>query len=96
MTAAGLTGTSWQGLVKTAQVSVADYLAELEKMVTAQTNWASNMMILAGRVSGTTLAELAKLGPSGAPLVANLVNASDAELARLETAFAARGENATA
>lgn len=76
-------------------VSVDEYLAQLERMVEAQSNWETNMLLLSGRVSEGTLDELAKLGPEGAPLVADLVNASDEELARLEEAFSQRALDAT-
>jgi hypothetical protein len=46
-------------------------------------------------VSADTLAELARMGPEGAPLIAELVNASDKELAQLERDFEARSTAAT-
>src|SRR5690606_11462480 len=73
---------------------VAGYLDELQKMVDAQNAWETNMILLSGRVSQGTLDELARMGPEGAPLVAELVNASDEELARMETLFAERSQGA--
>jgi len=86
---------SWEDFTAAVVVSVAGYLAELEKQVAAQTNWQANMLALSARVSQGTLDELARMGPEGAPLVAALVGASDQELARLETVFTARSQEAT-
>lgn len=83
---------SWEDYVKDVKVSIGEYLKELEKQVEAQQNWQENMLTLAGRVSAGTLDELAKLGPEGAPLVQELVDASDEELARFEELMGARSE----
>lgn len=83
---------SWEDYVKDVKVSIDEYLKELERQVKAQQNWQKNMLTLAGRVSAGTLDELAKLGPEGAPLVAELVDASDEELARFEELMGARAE----
>ncbi|MGW6006210.1 hypothetical protein ACWFNS_04725 [Oerskovia enterophila] len=65
--------------------SVDTWLAKLEEQQLAMSTWADNMAILAQRgVTEGVLLELAKLGPEGAPMIAQLVNASDTELARLE------------
>lgn len=76
-------------------LSVDAYLEDLRRQVEAQTNWEGNMILLAGRVSQATLDELARMGPEGAPLVAELVNASDAELQELEGLFGQRGAEGT-
>ena len=81
---------TWEQYVGKVAVSVDEYLAELERMVRDQEAWAGNMTVLAGRVSTSTLDELARMGPEGAPLVAKLVDASDAELARMEELFGRR------
>lgn len=86
---------SWEDYADAVSVSVKEYLGELEKQVQAQQDWSTNMLLLSSRVSEGTLDKLARMGPEGAPLVAELVNASDAELAKLETLFAARTEGAT-
>jgi hypothetical protein len=85
---------SWEDYAGSVAVSIGEYLGELEKQVQAQVKWSSNMLQLSSRVSEGTLDELAKMGPEGAPLVAELVDASDAELARLEAVFAARSSAA--
>jgi len=86
---------SWEDYVGVVTVSVDEYLAQLRRQVEDTTNWQTNMLRLAGRVSQGTLDELGRMGPEGAPLVAQLVNASDAELREMETLFATRSENAT-
>jgi TP901 family phage tail tape measure protein len=86
---------SWEDYYDGFSVGLDDYLAELQTMVDNQNNWESNMVSLAGKVSEGTLEELRKMGPEGAPLVADLVNASSDELARLETLFAEQAGNAT-
>jgi TP901 family phage tail tape measure protein len=85
---------SWEDYVDDVSVSVEEYLTKLEEQVAAQDAWQANMLTLAGRVSQGTIDELARMGPEGAPLVAELVNASDTELARLETVFGQRSSNA--
>jgi TP901 family phage tail tape measure protein len=86
---------SWEDYVSVVTVSVSEYLGELERQVEAQEKHADNMMLLAGRVSQGTLDELARMGPEGAPLVAELVNASDKELEQLDDLFGRRTSEAT-
>lgn len=75
---------SWEDYAKDVAVSVDEYLAELERQILAQEEWATNLAALAERgVNEGVLQNLARLGPEGAPLVADLVNASDQELRRL-------------
>lgn len=85
---------SWEDFTANHKFSLDEYLTHLEAMVTAQTNWESNMTSLVGRVSEGTLTELAKLGPEAAPLVAALADASAPELARFEESFAHAGSTA--
>lgn len=91
----GAATKSWEDFVGDVHVSFDEYLKMLEKQVTDQTNWQTNMLLLAGRVSEGTLSELARMGPEGAPLVADLVNRSDAELGKMDGLFAARSKEAT-
>lgn len=83
---------SWEDYIGDVTLSIDEYLTELQRQVEAQQNWQENMLTLAGRVSAGTLDELAKLGPEGAPLVQELVDASDEELARFEELMGARSE----
>ncbi|WP_372728977.1 phage tail tape measure protein [Nocardioides sp.] len=93
--AAGAGADSWRDFVVDTGFSFDEYMARLEEQVTAQANWQTNMLILAGRVSEGTLAELSRMGPEGAPLVADLVNRSDAELDRFDDITAMRSREAT-
>ncbi|WP_308491019.1 tape measure protein [Microbacterium terrisoli] len=86
---------SWEDFYDGSSVSIDKWIKVLQGQVAAQANWQTNMTKLAGRVSEDTLTELAKLGPKGAPLVAQLVNASDAELAKLDSVTKQRSEQAT-
>lgn len=89
------TEDAWQDFYDGVTVSMQDYLAALEEQVVAQQDWEKNMLLLSGRVSQGVIDQLARLGPEGAPLVADLVNASDDELARLETVYGQRSADAT-
>lgn len=71
---------SWEDLVGDVEVSIDDFLAELDRQIEAQANWHQNMAILSSRVSDEMIAELARLGPEGAPLVQALVDASEEKL----------------
>jgi TP901 family phage tail tape measure protein len=92
---AGKTGDSWTDFVDQFPITVAAYLDQLQAMVDAQNNWEANMTYLSGKVSADTLTALAELGPKGAPLVAALVDASDAELAKLDDLMTERSDEAT-
>jgi hypothetical protein len=76
-------------------VTFGEYMADLKRRSTPRTNWQLNMLMLAGRVSQGTLNELSRMGPEGAPLVADLVNRSDAELDKMDGLFALRSKEAT-
>jgi hypothetical protein len=87
---------SWEDYTKATSVSVDDYLAELQRQVEGQEDWADNLATLAKRgVSEGTLAELEKLGPEGAPLIAKLTKASDAELGKLVSLMKRKGADST-
>lgn len=86
---------SWQDYYDGFTVNTNAYLDELQRQVDAQNEWEANLVLLSGRVSQTVIDELARMGPEGAPLVAQLVNASDEELARMEGLVAERTGAAT-
>ena len=86
---------SWQDYYDGFSVNLEDYLAELQRQIDAQSAWEQNMILLAGRASDGVLSELAAMGPEGAPLVAQLVNATDEQLAVMEQAFGERSEAGT-
>jgi TP901 family phage tail tape measure protein len=91
----GASAKSWEDFKDSVHVTFDEYMADLEKQVEAQNNWQTNMLLLAGRVSAGTLAELSRMGPEGAPLVADLVNRSDAELDKFDDITAQRSKEAT-
>lgn len=93
--AAGKGADAWRDFVTDSGFSFDEYMRRLEEQVTAQANWQTNMLILAGRVSQGTLDELARMGPEGAPLVADLVKRSAAELDRFDEITALRSQEAT-
>jgi hypothetical protein len=86
---------SWQDFYDGVSVSLNEFLAQLENQVAAQEEWAANMVRLAGRASQGLIDHLTEMGPEGAALVAELVDASDAELSRMEDLYARSG-NASA
>lgn len=86
---------SWETYYDGFSFSLANYLVELEAMVTAQDEWETNMILLSSKVSAGVLDELAKMGPEGAPLVAALVDGSAEEIARMEELFGQGATDAT-
>lgn len=86
---------SWEDYIDDHGFKVDEYMQNLRDMVKAQEDWETNMILLAGKVSEDTLAELAKLGPEGAPLVAELVKMSGSELAEFDDLFANSAADAT-
>ncbi|WP_213816179.1 phage tail tape measure protein [Glaciihabitans sp. dw_435] len=88
-------GDSWKDYYDGVSVGLDDYLATLQKQVDAQNNWENNLVALAGRASSGLLEELEKLGPQGAPLVADLVNSSADELSKAEALFGEKADDAT-
>jgi len=93
--AAGKGADAWRDFVVDSGFSFDEYMRRLEEQVAAQDNWQVNMLRLAGRVSQGTLDELRRMGPEGAPLVADLVNRSDAELDKFDEVTARRSAEAT-
>jgi len=84
---------SWEDYVKDAQVSIGEYNSALEKQVKAQEEWAGNMGKLAKRgVDEGVLAELSRMGPEAAPLVAALAGSSRKELAKWEALMLRRSQ----
>lgn len=83
---------TWEDYYDGVTVKGSDYIKALQDQVSSQADWQKNMVELSGKVSKETLADLAKLGPEGAPLVADLVNASKKELEKLDAATIAKYE----
>lgn len=76
-----------------AKISLQEYMDQLEAQVKAQENWRDNMIKLSGRVSAGTIAALMEMGASGADIVAQMVDASDTDLARMDDLFARAGSD---
>lgn len=82
------------GAMKDGKASLTDFMENLEKQAKAQAEWGDNMARAAERgVSQGVLEELAKLGPEGARMVADLANATDAEISRMNDIVAGLGDS---
>ncbi|MFD9949817.1 hypothetical protein ACFWYW_55890 [Nonomuraea sp. NPDC059023] len=79
-----------------AKLTSQELLAELEKQVRDQEQWASNLISLAGRVPDAMLEELATLGPGAAGVVAAAADMSDAELRKFIDLHGRSGKEAGA
>ncbi|MEV7804984.1 hypothetical protein AB0O28_18745 [Microbispora sp. NPDC088329] len=73
---------SWTSLGGAVKVTTQEYLAELEKQVRAQEQWADNLVKLAGRVPDDMMAELVQMGPKGAEVVSMMTRMTEPELQR--------------
>lgn len=72
---------SWEDYAKDVNVSIGEVITALQTQVTAAAEWSGNLATLAKRgVEDGVLAELERLGPEGAPLVASLAKATGPEL----------------
>lgn len=77
--AAGEGKEAWQDFADDVKVSFSDYLAELEKQVEAQANWATNIGIIASQVGPDIANEIMGWGPEAAPLVQEFVESIGTE-----------------
>lgn len=90
------TDDSWETYYDGLSFSLGDYLSELQKQVELQSQWEQNMLKLAGRgVTQESLDGLRQMGPEGASLVSQLVDASDDELERFESLYSNAGASST-
>lgn len=71
---------SWEDFYNDVSVTIDDFITKLDEQIEAQANWHANMAYLATRVSADMFAELARLGPEGAPLVQALVDGGEEKL----------------
>jgi TP901 family phage tail tape measure protein len=60
------------------------YLKELEKIATAQRNWATNLIKISATLGPGIAAELQKLGPEAAPFIQELADLSADKLTKLK------------
>lgn len=77
------------------KVSLDAFEKELDKIQRAMTNWAGNIVVLAQRLGPDIAKYLESLGPTAAPLIQKLVDASDSELKKLKPKLAATTADAT-
>lgn len=100
-------GDSWEDYYDGVTVSAADYIAQLQSQVDAQTNWETNMLGVAARVkAGMTGAmldagnamvdELLAAGPEGAAAVALINSMTDEEFAKTVELWGNRGADSVA
>lgn len=93
---------SWEDYYDGQTVSADQYIAELQKQVEAQEQWAQNLLTLTSRVGETMPAdlraaalemieELRGLGPEGAAQIALLESMSDAELQQVVELYRRQG-----
>lgn len=85
---------AWQKYYDGSKINLQAYLDDLQTQVDAQANWKKNLETLGERgVSDEILADLAKLGPEGVPLVQALVDGSAEELARYKELWRQSGRD---
>lgn len=85
---------SWQTYYDGQKVNLDAYLADLQAQVDAQNKWKENLATLADKgVSQEILADLAKLGPEGAPLVQALVDGTADQLQQYKTLWKQAGSD---
>lgn len=75
---------TWEDFAYDVGVTVDEYIGKLEEQVRSYSEWEANLVTIAERAGTDVAMHLANLGPQAAPLVAEFVNASDEELARLK------------
>ena len=94
---------SWEDYYDGVTVSVDDFIAQLQRQVDAQENWADNLLDLSLQINtqlpedmrdtaNKMVDELVDLGPKGAEQVALFADMSDAELAEVVDLWGRRGE----
>lgn len=77
------------------KVSLKEFEKQLDKIQHAMENWAGNIVILAQRLGPDIAKYLEGLGPTAAPLIQKLVDASDKELKKLKPKLEATTTDAT-
>jgi TP901 family phage tail tape measure protein len=97
---------SWEDYYDGVTVSSADYIAQLQAQVDAQTAWETNMVALTTKAregmsaemsaaADAMISELLDLGPEGAAQVALMASMTDAEFAQVVTLWGQKGTAAT-
>lgn len=85
---AALSFDAFDDNLDTNKKSFQDYIKGLEEMADAQENWAENLIKATARgVDEGVIDKFQKMGPEGAKRLAELADASDKEIARVNKAF---------
>lgn len=85
---------SWQTYYDGVSVNLDEFIANLQKQLEAQAAWEDNLASLAGRVPDAYLAELAKMGPEGAPLIQALADGTKEQVQQIVDAWQQGGADA--
>lgn len=89
-------GNMFDRIKTESEVSVSEMIANLQHNQEVLRQWSNNLVVLAQRgLDEGLLQQLRDAGPESAATVAELVSASDAELAELSSLFANRTDEAT-
>jgi hypothetical protein len=90
--AADRAGGAMSDAADEAMESLDEWIARMWEQITAQSEWADNMVWLAGKASSGVVSQFMEMGQEGAYLLAELRNNGGAELAELERLAAARAD----
>lgn len=80
------------GAADDAMESLDEWITRMWEQITAQSEWADNMVWLAGKASSGVVSQFMEMGSDGAYLLAELRQSGGAELAELERLASARAD----
>jgi tape measure domain-containing protein len=87
--AAGRASGAMSGAADDAMESLDEWIARMWEQITAQSEWADNMVWLAGKASSGVVSQFMEMGQEGAYLLAELRESGGGQLAELERIAAA-------
>lgn len=90
--AAGRASGAMSGAADDAMESLDEWITRMWEQITAQSEWADNMVWLAGKASSGVVSQFMEMGSDGAYLLAELRQSGGAELAELERLASARAD----
>lgn len=90
--AADRAGGAMSDAADEAMESLDEWIARMWEQITAQSEWADNMVWLAGKASSGVVSQFMEMGSDGAYLLAELRQSGGAELAELERLASARAD----
>lgn len=90
---AGVAG-GYDAMNKKVKVSLDDYLKQLRDQVNGQRKWKDDLLELSAKIPPGMAAELAKLGPEAAPLIASLNTGTKTQLREFVRLFGDSGTDA--